>query len=319
MCMCVCCQLYEEFCEPFSLWECKLAIIHCSGHCDLALVETIWLNIIESELLACSSVSSNDMMTVLMGKMKALGQEYAGSPRCFPVREYHGPGRCMLNNVALYKLFAGKSLSVKTASWHWHVLWLCFPHCCVILCFFISHILTCIPNGIMLQTSLGFAFWFHANCFLCSWCLSVPNWTILWSIPLPLFVSFSVVISSQYPSSIHFFLYVTPNHHNWFAFNSYEQVLNSTFSQNFVSNFAPPSFVWALISHFMSITGLLLHSCEICTVISQLRNELFWVFGSFPMFLPVNVCVVPQIISLPLPFTFLPVHYSLITELFDAM
>lgn len=78
-------QLYEEFCEPFNLWECKLAIIHCSGHCDLALVETIWLNVIESELTACSSVTSNDMMTVLMSKMKALGQEYAGSPRCFPV------------------------------------------------------------------------------------------------------------------------------------------------------------------------------------------------------------------------------------------
>jgi len=116
--VCFCCQLYEEFCEPFNLWECKLAIIHCSGHCDLALVETIWLNIIESELLACSSVSSNDMMTVLMGKMKALGQEYAGSPRCFPVREYHHPGQCRLNSVGLCKIFAGKSLSVETASWH---------------------------------------------------------------------------------------------------------------------------------------------------------------------------------------------------------
>jgi hypothetical protein len=84
----LCCQLYEEFCEPFSLWECKLAIIHCSGHCDLALVETIWLNIIETELQACTSVGSNDKVAVLMGKMKSLGQEYAGSPRCFPVREY---------------------------------------------------------------------------------------------------------------------------------------------------------------------------------------------------------------------------------------
>jgi nuclear pore complex protein Nup155 len=114
----VCCQLYEEFCEPFNLWECKLAIIHCSGHCDLALVETIWLNIIESELQACASISSNDMMTVLVGKMKALGQEYAGSLRCFPVREYRDPGRCRCDTVAAYKIFAGKLLSVKTASWH---------------------------------------------------------------------------------------------------------------------------------------------------------------------------------------------------------
>jgi hypothetical protein len=118
LCVCFCCQLYEEFCEPFNLWECKLAIIHCSGHCDLALVETIWLNIIESELQACSSISSNDMMTVLMGKMKALGVEYAGSPRCFPVREYHDPGQCRCNSVVSYKIFRGKLLSVKTASWH---------------------------------------------------------------------------------------------------------------------------------------------------------------------------------------------------------
>jgi hypothetical protein len=79
-------------------------------------VETIWLNIIENELVASSSVTSNDMMTVLMGKMKALGQEYAGSPRCFPVREYRDPGQCRCNTVASYKIFAGRSLSAKTAS-----------------------------------------------------------------------------------------------------------------------------------------------------------------------------------------------------------
>ncbi|KAJ4448862.1 hypothetical protein ANN_00253 [Periplaneta americana] len=78
-------QLYEEFAEPFNLWECKLAIIHCSGHYDLGLVETIWLNIIETELRSCMSIGPNDKMTVLMDKIKSLGQEYAGSPRCFPV------------------------------------------------------------------------------------------------------------------------------------------------------------------------------------------------------------------------------------------
>lgn len=105
----LCFQLYEEFAEPFSLWECKLAIIHCSGHCDLALVETIWLNIIETELRTCTSIGPNDKMTVLMSKIKALGQEYAGSPRCFPVREYCNTSngtlllllRCMLKNCSL--------------------------------------------------------------------------------------------------------------------------------------------------------------------------------------------------------------------------
>lgn len=78
-------QLYEEFAEAFCLWECKLAIIHCSGHYDLALVETIWLNIIETELRTCTAIGPNDKMIVLMSKIKSLGQEYAVSPRCFPV------------------------------------------------------------------------------------------------------------------------------------------------------------------------------------------------------------------------------------------
>ena len=81
-------QLFEEFAEPFSLWECKLAIIHCSGHYDIPLVETIWLNIIETELRICTVIGPNDKMTVLMSKIKSLGQEYAVSPRCFPVRKY---------------------------------------------------------------------------------------------------------------------------------------------------------------------------------------------------------------------------------------
>ncbi|PSN41988.1 Nuclear pore complex protein 155 [Blattella germanica] len=68
-------QLYEEFAEPFGLWECKLAIIHCSGHYDVALVETIWRHIMETELRMCGSVGPDDKMAVLMGKVKALGEE----------------------------------------------------------------------------------------------------------------------------------------------------------------------------------------------------------------------------------------------------
>ena len=42
-------QLYEQFAEPLGLWECKLAILHCAGHYDAALVNYIlhyWLLII---------------------------------------------------------------------------------------------------------------------------------------------------------------------------------------------------------------------------------------------------------------------------------
>ncbi|OXB66694.1 hypothetical protein ASZ78_013085 [Callipepla squamata] len=42
-------QLYGEFADPFKLSECKLAIIHCAGHSDPILVQTLWQEIIEKE------------------------------------------------------------------------------------------------------------------------------------------------------------------------------------------------------------------------------------------------------------------------------
>lgn len=43
-----CTELYEEFAEPFKLWECNLALIHSTSHNDPQLIEDIWANIIES-------------------------------------------------------------------------------------------------------------------------------------------------------------------------------------------------------------------------------------------------------------------------------
>ncbi|XP_029678395.1 nuclear pore complex protein Nup155 isoform X1 [Formica exsecta] len=78
-------QLYEEYAEPLQLWECKLAIIHCSGHQDDMLIKGIWTNIIDNELENATEPSNEDKMTILMSKIKLLGQEYIGSPHCFPV------------------------------------------------------------------------------------------------------------------------------------------------------------------------------------------------------------------------------------------
>ncbi|KAJ8681583.1 hypothetical protein QAD02_017375 [Eretmocerus hayati] len=77
-------QLYEEYAEPLKLWECKLAIIHCSGHQDVMLIQGIWKNIIESELKS-TSASAEDSMSIITSKIKLLGQEYSGTPHCFPV------------------------------------------------------------------------------------------------------------------------------------------------------------------------------------------------------------------------------------------
>ena len=49
-------QLYEEYAEPLQLWECKLAIIHCSGHQDVMLIQGIWINIIETGKTFLNSV-----------------------------------------------------------------------------------------------------------------------------------------------------------------------------------------------------------------------------------------------------------------------
>ena len=32
-------QLYQDFAEPYQLWECQLAILHCAGHHDPMLIQ----------------------------------------------------------------------------------------------------------------------------------------------------------------------------------------------------------------------------------------------------------------------------------------
>ncbi|XP_058794102.1 nuclear pore complex protein Nup155 isoform X2 [Phymastichus coffea] len=78
-------QLYEEYAEPLQLWECKLAVIHCSGHQDIMLIQGIWKNIIEIELSNAISASPEDKLAIVTSKIKLLGQEYCGTPHCFPV------------------------------------------------------------------------------------------------------------------------------------------------------------------------------------------------------------------------------------------
>ena len=43
--------LYGQFADEFDLHECKLAILHCAGHYDSGLVETLWRNIIKSGMI----------------------------------------------------------------------------------------------------------------------------------------------------------------------------------------------------------------------------------------------------------------------------
>lgn len=78
-------QLYEHFAEPLGLWECKLAILHCAGHNDAALVTNVWLSIINAEVKKLSNVDSETKLATLGGKMKTLGRSYAQSEQFFPL------------------------------------------------------------------------------------------------------------------------------------------------------------------------------------------------------------------------------------------
>ncbi|XP_039282164.1 nuclear pore complex protein Nup155 [Nilaparvata lugens] len=78
-------ELYEEFAEPFQLWDCKLAIVDCSGHDDPDLINDIWTRIIQAELDKCASASGDDKMTVVLSKVKSLGQQYQLSSRTLPL------------------------------------------------------------------------------------------------------------------------------------------------------------------------------------------------------------------------------------------
>ncbi|XP_042309327.1 nuclear pore complex protein Nup155 [Sceloporus undulatus] len=78
-------KLYGEFADPFKLSECKLAIIHCAGHSDPILVQTLWQEIIEKALSDSVTLSAPDRMQALSLKMVTLGKIYAGTPRYFPL------------------------------------------------------------------------------------------------------------------------------------------------------------------------------------------------------------------------------------------
>ncbi|XP_044151545.1 nuclear pore complex protein Nup155 [Bufo gargarizans] len=78
-------RLYGDFADPFKLSECKLAIIHCAGHSDPILVQSLWEEIIERELNDSRGMNAAEQMQVLNLKLTSLGKIYASTPRYFPL------------------------------------------------------------------------------------------------------------------------------------------------------------------------------------------------------------------------------------------
>ncbi|XP_014670242.1 PREDICTED: nuclear pore complex protein Nup155-like [Priapulus caudatus] len=78
-------QLYGEFAERYQLAECKLAIVHCAGHVDPVLVETLWREIIDQEMRSAVGSSTQTVMTTLSNRLVSLGHRYAASDHFFPL------------------------------------------------------------------------------------------------------------------------------------------------------------------------------------------------------------------------------------------
>ena len=78
-------QLYAEFAEPYNLWECQLAILHCAGHPDNMLIETVWNNIIEGEMSKSAELSSPNRINIMANKIAVLGKLYSSSQKYFPL------------------------------------------------------------------------------------------------------------------------------------------------------------------------------------------------------------------------------------------
>ena len=77
--------LIPDFAEPFGLCECILAILHCAGHSDSMLIESMWNKILDTEIEKSGSASPQNKISILSSKLKSLGKMYASSQKYFPM------------------------------------------------------------------------------------------------------------------------------------------------------------------------------------------------------------------------------------------
>ena len=78
-------RLYADFAEPYKLWECQLAILHCAGHPDSMLIETVWDQIINQQISKTAAMQPLDRVNTMANKIKALGKLYSSSQKYFPL------------------------------------------------------------------------------------------------------------------------------------------------------------------------------------------------------------------------------------------
>ncbi|XP_005105150.1 nuclear pore complex protein Nup155 [Aplysia californica] len=78
-------SLYEDFADRFDLHEVKLAIVHCAGLYDAALIENLWQNIICKEIGNTAQMPQGDRITSVSNRLCAIAKLYINAERYFPV------------------------------------------------------------------------------------------------------------------------------------------------------------------------------------------------------------------------------------------
>ncbi|GFS70486.1 nuclear pore complex protein Nup155 [Nephila pilipes] len=78
-------QLYEDFAVPFDLPESQLAIVKCGGLYDPALIESLWQNIIEKELIGTIGNLPDTRIQILQQKLVLICQPYISCDEYFPL------------------------------------------------------------------------------------------------------------------------------------------------------------------------------------------------------------------------------------------
>ncbi|KAK3794466.1 hypothetical protein RRG08_003619 [Elysia crispata] len=78
-------SLYEDFADRFDLHEMKLAIVHCAGLYDAALIENLWQNIIDKELSSTAQMSTPDRLETVSNRLEMIARHYVSAERYFPV------------------------------------------------------------------------------------------------------------------------------------------------------------------------------------------------------------------------------------------
>ncbi|CAL1535434.1 unnamed protein product, partial [Lymnaea stagnalis] len=80
-------SLYEDFAVLFNLYEVQLAIVHCAGLYDAALIENLWQNIIDKEITSTAQMTSDDRKVNISNRLGGIAKLYISAERYFPVGE----------------------------------------------------------------------------------------------------------------------------------------------------------------------------------------------------------------------------------------